>query len=63
MDKKVKEFMIYGAILSTIQNADVIYAIKNGKILEKGTHYELLKLNGYYAGLVKSQIEENDKNQ
>ena len=42
--------------LSTIQNADMIYAIKEGKVLEKGTHKELLALNGYYAGLVKSQI-------
>ena len=49
--------------LSTIQNADVIYALKNGKVIEKGTHEELLKLNGYYAGLVKSQINEDDKNQ
>ena len=48
--------------LSTIINADIIYAIKNGKILEKGTHEELLKLNGYYSGLVKTQIEQDDKN-
>ena len=48
--------------LSTIQNADVIYALKNGKVCEKGTHQELLELNGYYAGLVKSQINvDNDK--
>ena len=47
--------------LSTIQNADVIYAIKKGKVLEKGTHEELLKLNGYYAGMVKSQLDGTDK--
>jgi len=46
--------------LSTIQNADVIYAIKDGKVLEKGTHEELLKLNGYYAGMVKSQMDGTD---
>ena len=48
--------------LSTIQNADLIYAIKDGKVIEKGTHEELLNLNGYYAGMVKSQmVEENTK--
>ena len=47
--------------LSTIQNADVIYAIKDGKVLEKGTHEELLKLNGYYAGMVKSQMDGTDQ--
>ena len=46
--------------LSTIQNADVIYAIKDGKVLEKGIHEELLKLNGYYAGMVKSQMDGTD---
>ena len=46
--------------LSTIQNADVIYAIKDGKVLEKGTHEELLKLNGYYAGMIKSQMDGTD---
>jgi ABC-type multidrug transport system ATPase subunit len=46
--------------LSTIQNADLIYAIKDGKVVEKGTHEELLKLNGYYAGMVKSQMDGQD---
>ena len=38
----------------------MIYAIKNGKVVEKGTHEELLKLNGYYASLVKSQINSEE---
>ena len=46
--------------LSTIKNADLIYAIKDGKVREKGTHKELLALNGYYAGLVKSQLAQDE---
>ena len=46
--------------LSTIKNADLIYALKDGKVLEQGNHEELLEKNGYYAGLVSSQLNEED---
>ena len=46
--------------LSTIKNADLIYAIKEGKVLEQGTHKELLDKKGYYAGLVKSQLAQDE---
>ena len=46
--------------LSTIKNADLIYAIKDGKVFEQGTHKELLAKNGYYAGLVKSQLTQDE---
>ena len=42
--------------LSTIINSDEIYVMKNGKIVEHGTHDYLLNLNGYYTSLVKSQL-------
>ena len=50
--------------LSTIKNADLIYAIRDGQVLESGTHEELLAKQGYYYGLVKSQVgqDEEEKN-
>lgn len=44
--------------LSTIQNADRIFYIGKGGILEEGSHEELLLKNGYYAALHKAQLEE-----
>ncbi|ORZ10103.1 P-loop containing nucleoside triphosphate hydrolase protein [Absidia repens] len=41
--------------LSTIQNADVILVIKDGRVIEQGSHFELLKLNGVYSDLVHQQ--------
>ena len=46
--------------LSTIKNADLIYAIKEGRVIEQGTHKQLLELNGYYAGLVRSQLAQDE---
>jgi len=46
--------------LSTIKNADLIYAIRDGTIVEQGTHKELLANGGYYAGLVKSQLGQDE---
>lgn len=42
--------------LSTIQEADVILVIKDGHIIEQGTHEELLKKQGFYANLYQSQF-------
>jgi ATP-binding cassette subfamily B protein len=39
--------------LSTVRNADRIFVLKDGKILESGNHDHLIKHGGYYAGLVK----------
>ena len=42
--------------LSTIQNADVILVMKDGHIIEQGSHKELLAKNGFYANLYQSQF-------
>ena len=43
--------------LSTIKNADMILVMKDGDIIEQGTHDELLAKNGFYAELYNSQFE------
>ena len=44
--------------LSTIKNADLILVLKDGNVIEKGNHEELLAQNGFYAGLYNSQFEK-----
>ena len=44
--------------LSTIRNADVILVLRDGDVVEKGTHAELLARGGYYAELYNSQFDE-----
>lgn len=43
--------------LSTIQNADVILVVKDGDIVERGSHHELMLQNGFYASLYNSQFD------
>ncbi|MCI5935321.1 MAG: ABC transporter ATP-binding protein/permease, partial [Lachnospiraceae bacterium] len=43
--------------LSTIKNADLILVMKDGDIIEQGTHEKLLEQNGFYAELYNSQFE------
>ena len=45
--------------LSTIVGADVILAVRDGKIIEKGTHRELMQRKGYYYQLYTRQYEES----
>jgi ATP-binding cassette subfamily B protein len=44
--------------LSTVRNADMILVVKNGRIVEQGTHAQLLQLKGYYFELYTRQYTD-----
>ena len=44
--------------LSTVRNADMILVVKNGRIVEQGTHTSLLAQKGYYHELYTRQYED-----
>ncbi len=46
--------------LSTIREADLILVMKDGKVIEKGNHEQLLKNNGFYSVLYNSQFENRE---
>ncbi|ARI75834.1 ABC transporter ATP-binding protein [Halobacillus mangrovi] len=46
--------------LNTIRSADQILVLRKGRIIEKGTHYELIEEKGFYADLVKTQQTEKN---
>lgn len=44
--------------LNTIRRADTIMVVQDGKILEKGSHYDLMKAKGFYSSLYETQFKE-----
>lgn len=54
---KDKTSFVIAHRLSTIQNADMILVVKDGDIVERGNHENLLAQNGFYASLYNSQFE------
>ena len=59
---KGKTTFIIAHRLSTIRNADKILALKDGEIIERGTHDELLEAGGFYANLYNSQFRSGLSN-
>ena len=51
--------MIIAHRLSTIVNADKIVVLRQGNIVEQGTHDELVELNGFYKKLVERQLVQH----
>ena len=58
---KGRTCLIVAHRLSTIKNADEIAVVSKGKIMEKGTHDELMKLNGIYSDLYRLQFKNSDE--
>ena len=59
---KDKTTLIVSHRVSSAKNADEILVLEEGKIIEKGTHSELLALNGYYKKLYVKQLSEKEIN-
>jgi ABC-type multidrug transport system fused ATPase/permease subunit len=53
---KGKTTLIIAHRLSTIKNADMVCVVDKGKIIEKGTHNELINEDGFYKNLVQKQL-------
>ena len=55
--KQGRTTLIIAHRLSTIKNADMIYVLKKGKVIENGTHEQLLSLNGSYKKMYETQVK------
>ncbi len=57
---KNKTSFVIAHRLSTIRDANLILVMKDGNVIEHGTHQELLAMNGFYASLYNSQFDANE---
>ncbi len=58
--RNIGTMLVVAHRLSTIQHADQIIVLQNGRIIERGTHQQLLKNKGYYHKLYELQFENHD---
>ena len=56
MHKAGASVLVIAHRLSTIMNADEILCMSGGRVIESGSHEQLLKKGGYYADLLKKQL-------
>jgi len=56
-DSKDKTMIFISHRLSSVQNADAVFMLEHGEIIERGTHKSLMKLGGVYADMYKKQAE------
>lgn len=57
-----KTVIIVAHRLSTVKNADHIIVLENGRVIEEGNHFSLLRLQGRYRELVQNQLQTQDVN-
>lgn len=57
---KQRTIVLVAHRLSTVMNADQIAVVNGGQIVERGTHEELIAMNGVYANLVRKQLEKKN---
>ena len=65
INKKNITTIVIGNRINIVKDADIIFAIKDGKVVEQGTHDELLAKKGYYSKIIKTEIKKEilgDKN-
>ena len=56
---KGKTSFVIAHRLSTIRDADLILVMKDGNVIEQGSHDSLMRENGFYASLYNSQFSED----
>ena len=59
---KNRTILVIAHRLSTVKNADNIICMKNGEVVEQGTHEFLMSQRGTYFNLVNNQIIDENKN-
>ena len=61
LDAPINETDRFAHRLSTIQRADLILLMEDGRIVERGTHAELMARRGVYHGMVVRQMTAHDR--